>query len=439
MSDPGRVEQLLRGIEQMAGGDLLQRLAISPAHDELDAIAYGVNALCAELDYLSRDLRRLKEEAEAANRRKSTFVRNLSHEIRTPLAAILGLAQLLASTRDDDAARRADLWQRTEQNGRALLQLLDEMLDLSKIEAGHATFERVPVALTALCSEVVRALEPEALRKSLQVMVLAPRDLPPALADPRRVRQILVNLIGNALKFTAEGEVRITLAQQVDEILIEVTDTGIGVPHGTEQLLFAAFTQANETIERDYGGTGLGLMLSRRLAEGMGGRLALRRRDQPAGTTVELRLPVTIAPPPPVVAAPLVRSARQPLAGQRLLLVEDDEDIREAIGELLRLLGATVHTASTGEPVLALVRASRFDVVLMDLRMPHTDGLAATRQLREAGETLPIVILTADAVDERRIESLAAGGTDWITKPVDLKKLVEVVTRLTGATPSALR
>lgn len=432
-SDP-RVEHLLAALEEMAGGDLSRRIAISDAHDEIDAIAFGINALCDELGFTTAYLHRLKEAAEAANEQKTLFVRDLSHEIRTPLAAILGLAQLSAQP-DVAPARRVELWQRIEKNGAALHDLLDELLELSKIEAGRVTFTVVAFPLTELAADVIASFEPEAIRKSLSTSVVAPRELPLAFADPKRVRQVLMNVIGNALKFTAAGAVTVTLGCDAESLFVDVTDSGIGMPADHEQQLFEAWAQGDRSIERSFGGTGLGLMLSRRLAEGMDGSLEVVATERNRGTTLRLRLPIAIAsqaaattptPAPPPTRAPTPR----PLHGLRLLLVEDDDDIREAMVELLRIAGAEVSEADDGEVALAKVAGAVFDAVLMDIRMPRLDGLAATRALRARGVTLPIVVLTADAVDERRVESLAAGGTAWISKPVDLRKLIGLLDRL---------
>lgn len=432
--DP-RVERLLTALGEMAGGDLSQRIAISDAHDEVDAIAFGINALCDELGFTTAYLHRLKEAAEAANEQKTLFIRDLSHEIRTPLAAILGLAQLSAQP-DVAPARRDELWQRIEKNGAALHDLLDDLLDLSKIEAGRVTFAVVPFELTALAAEVIASFEPEAIRKSLSTSVVAPRDLPLALADPKRVRQVLMNVVGNAVKFTSAGAVTVTLGRDRGALFVDVTDSGIGMSPGHEQQLFEAWAQGDSSIERSFGGSGLGLMLSRRLAEGMEGSLEVLATARDRGTTLRLRLPIATASLAPATAP--VRSnmtsrppTPRPLHGLRLLLVEDDVDIREAMVELLRLAGADVSEADDGDVALARVAADvAFDAVLMDIRMPRLDGLSATRALRARGVTLPILILTADAVDERRVESLAAGGTAWISKPVDLRKLIELLDRL---------
>ena len=267
-----RFADLLDTLEHMAGGDLGQRVAISPAHDNIDAVAHAVNVLAGELQYAASDLRKAKDHAEEANRAKTVFLRNVSHEIRTPLSAILGIAQLLRS-HDFAGAVRDDLFDRLLSNGQVLLGLVDELLDLSKVESGKLQFDCRPMSVSKAIADVLQLLGPDAHKKGLALSaVAAPEAEDTVLADPRRVRQILMNLVGNAIKFTERGEVRVRWTdEESGRVHVDVSDTGIGLSPTRSEVLFEPFTQADASISSRFGGTGLGLALSRRLARAMGG------------------------------------------------------------------------------------------------------------------------------------------------------------------------
>jgi signal transduction histidine kinase/CheY-like chemotaxis protein len=430
-----RLAGLLDVLEDMAGGNVARRAPISPAHDELDALAHAVNVIVGELEYASADLRSAKERAEEANRAKTVFLRNVSHEMRTPLSAIMGLAQLLRSG-DFAALRRDDLHQRILSNGRLLLGLVDELLDLSKIESGKLDIDPQPMSVANAIAEIRDVLENEAHAKGLELLAEVPPDAnEAALADAKRVRQILMNLVGNAIKFTDRGEVRIRLSvdgrgQSVD---VEVSDTGIGLSPEQGARLFEPFTQADPSISRRFGGTGLGLALSRRLARSMGGDLAIVGGAPGKGTTLRLSLPTASrtarARPEPVEAdgPDSSKPLSSELRGLRLLLAEDNPDIRIATTALLRCVGAEVVEAADGFEAVGLCTRDAFDVVLMDVRMPRLDGLEATRALRGLGVVVPIVALTADAVLEHRDECLAAGCSAHVPKPVDIDHLIGMI------------
>ena len=431
MSD-ARVDALLTALEHMAGGDLDRRVAVSPTHDEIDAIAHGVNVLVGELQFTTAGLKRATLEAEAANRAKTTFLRNISHEIRTPLSAILALGERLAADGVTDE-RRADLVARLLSNGGVLLALVDDLLDLSKVEAGRLRFELEPTAPLGIAVEAAAALEIEAERKGVTLAVESAGTPPPSIAtDPRRLRQILTNLIGNAIKFTERGSVTVRVAASDDgtRLVIDVSDSGIGLTTAQAEALFAPFQQGDASIAQRFGGSGLGLALSRRLAEGLGGTVELLRSAPGRGSTFRVVLPAPPATLPPPAEAP--PASGRALAGLTLLLADDNRDIREPIRELLEFYGATVVEADDGRTAVERARAGNFDLLLMDVRMPELDGLEATRQLRRAGVRTPIVALTADAVEQHREECLAAGCDGHLPKPVELVRLLEVVRALVG-------
>jgi signal transduction histidine kinase len=436
VSADSRVEQLLEALQEMAGGDLERRVPISPAHDELDAIAHGVNVLVGELRYTAAGLRRAKLEAEASSQAKSNFLRNISHEIRTPLSAILGLARLLdtpPSGASDD--RRHELLARLVSNGQVLLALVDDLLDLSKVEASRLDFESRAVAPLEVVAAAIANLQSEADRKGLGLSIEPVGVVPTILTDGRRLSQILTNLIGNAIKFTERGAIRVRVSASTDgeRLEIAVVDTGMGLTAAQAEALFSPFQQGDASIARRFGGTGLGLALSRRLAEGLGGTVELAGSAPGAGSTFRVSLPARRAEAPPPSRAPVAPPRPGELAGVRLLLADDNEDIREPIVELLELLGAQVIEAEDGHTAMRLALEGQLDVVLMDVRMPDLDGLEVTRRLRRAGARVPIIALTADAVEEHRQECLAAGCDDYVTKPVELARLVEAVKRVRGA------
>ena len=289
--DDDRVQPLLESLERMAGGDLTHAIAISPKHDTIDAIGFGINVLVGELRYASDDLRRARDEAESANTAKTAFLRNVSHEIRTPLTAILALTELLGRP-DVEAARSSDLVARIRSNADALLGLVDELLDLSKVEAGKLPFEIAPMSPLDVATDVVRTLEAGAQLKDVRFVVEAAADTPSRIhSDRRRLRQILMNVGGNALKFTERGEIRVRLAPAgATRLSIDVVDTGIGLSAEQQRALFMPFQQATPDIAHLYGGSGLGLMLSKRFAEALGGDVTIVASAPGVGSTLRITL-----------------------------------------------------------------------------------------------------------------------------------------------------
>jgi signal transduction histidine kinase len=426
--DAARLQKLLESLEGMAGGDLSQAAPISGAHDELDAIGHGVNVLVGELRYAGENLNRAKEEAERANRAKTEFLRNVSHDIRTPITAILALSELLAQP-DAEGERRIDLAKRVHSNANALIALVDDLLDLSKVEAGKLPFEIQPVRPADAVAEVIRNFEMQAAGQGVRLVLEPARDTPARIAtDGRRLRQILTNVIGNALKFTERGQIVVRL-MRIDEALvaIDVQDTGIGIANASA--LFQPFVQADA---HSYGGTGLGLVLSRRLARGLGGDLTLLASQPGEGSSFR----ITLAIHPELLAGDEAKApprkpvAPRPLAGFRILLAEDHEDIRLAINDLLVFGGAEVAQVGDGRSAADRALGEAFDAVLMDVRMPGLDGLSATRLLRQRGSKVPVIALTADAVKEHRAECLAAGYDDYLPKPVEYDQLVDTLLKV---------
>jgi len=406
-----RLDELLASLERMAGGDLDHRIEISERHDAVDAIAHAVNVLVGELQLVTEGLRRAKEDAEAASAAKTVFLRNASHEIRTPLTVILGLSEMIASRRIPD--ERVDgYYQRVVTNGRALTRILDDLLDLSKVEAQKIEFDAQPIRVADVTAEILAQFEVQAERKALHLVA---EDLDRSLvviADAHRLRQILTNLVGNAIKFTEHGSITVRLKREREAIVLDVADTGIGLSAEQAGALFQPFAQADRSIMQRFGGTGLGLALSQRLAEGMGGSLVLLESREAAGSIFRLSLPAAPAEVAPEVASSSARLPRytgSELANRKVLVVEDDDDVRATTSAVLREVGATVVEATNGQRAIERWNEAPVDVILMDIRMPVLDGIEATRRLRAAGVTVPIIALTADALADEVTSCLAAG------------------------------
>jgi len=427
-----RIEKFLAEVELMAAGDMQRRLEISDQHDELDAIAHGINVLVGELGWATARMIEAQEAravaAEQANASKNVFLRNMSHEIRTPVSAMLGFAAVLASA--DLPERQRELLRRLQANGLAVLRLLDELLDLARLDAQKVVLNPEPVSVFELAREVLASVEIDERAKRLQIQLEATDQARGSLLTDRyRLRQILMNLVANAVKFTPEGQVAVSLSVSPDtpgeSWTIDITDTGIGIPEDRHAHLFEPFAQASDSIARVYGGSGLGLALSRRLAERLGGALDLLHSAPGRGTAFRLTLralePVSETDSPP--AGQTTKPASRSIAGWRILLAEDHRDLNRALRAMLEQEGATVESAYDGHEAVAKAMSATFDVVLMDVLMPHMDGLEAARVLRSGGSAIPIIALTADPASLHRAEALEAGCNACLSKPFALEDL----------------
>ncbi len=390
-----------------------------------------------ELERLAEELRQARSAAEAASAAKSAFLANMSHEIRTPFQGLLGMLALLRDTPLD--ARQA-AWLRTATaSADHLLALLNDILDLSRLESGGLPISKHPTALQALLRSVDSLMRAQASRKGLDLQVEIDADLPDTLVlDPIRVRQVLFNLVANAIKFTESGTVSLRAVRErhdgVEMLRCDVIDTGIGMDAATLSRLFNRFVQADDSRTRRFGGTGLGLEISRSLARLMGGDVSVTSVPG-RGSTFTLRLPLERAAALPEADRALPSPV--PVVGPlRVLVAEDNEVNRLYMDALLGGLGHQVVFATDGESVVEAAARGRFDLVLMDLHMPGQDGFDATRAIRSLPDGLaaavPVVALTADAFPETRQRCLAAGMDDFLTKPVVPDELGACLARLVG-------
>jgi PAS domain S-box-containing protein len=378
---------------------------------------------------LQEQLAQAKETAEEANRTKSAFLANVSHEIRTPLGAMLGFCELLRESRlsCEDRIAYADIINR---NGRELTSLIDDILDLSKVEAGCLDIERRPTSLAALLGDVRQSLSLKAREKGIELDLHTQADVPETImTDPTRLRQIVVNIIGNAVKFTERGGVDVDVRLEGGRLAIEVRDSGIGIPAAVQGRLFRAFSQADEATARRFGGTGLGLQLSRKLAQLLGGDVTLVRSEVGRGSSFVVTIdPGDFSMTTTDERPPSKRDARHSsLQGVRVLLAEDAPDNQYLISYLLKKNGASVDVVDNGGEAVQKVLSADYDVVLMDIQMPVLDGFDATRELRRRGFARPIIALTAHAMREERDECMRAGCTDHLSKPIDSERLIETV------------
>ncbi|MFT4914144.1 MAG: PAS domain S-box-containing protein [Brevundimonas sp.] len=372
-----------------------------------------------------------RTEAEAATRAKTEFLANMSHEIRTPLNGVLGFADVLADTPlSKDQTRYVD---RIRTAGRGLSVLIDDILDFSKIEAGKMTVDRRPFDLQALALDVVD-LTRSGVGDRLTFEVDFEDGLAPWIAgDEQRTRQVLLNLLGNAAKFTETGSVRLEVALTGSMVELRVIDTGIGIAPEALTQLFQAFTQADASVGRRFGGTGLGLSISHSLARLMGGAVRLDS-TLGTGTTAVLSLPYAGAERPAPVPATGAKGAAEGGLSLKILTVDDVEANLELIDILMTRAGHTIKGVTSGEAALTLLRTDpTYDVVLMDVQMPGMDGLEATRLIRRlsnGAETIPVVALTANVMAEQVAECRAAGMDEHLTKPIRTEALYEVIARV---------
>ncbi|MBE7368865.1 PAS domain-containing hybrid sensor histidine kinase/response regulator [Ramlibacter pallidus] len=403
-----------------------------------DGRALYVVGTCKDITERKRtyaELHRALEAADAASQAKSDFLATMSHEIRTPLNGVIGLTQLLAAA--DLPPMEKDSVGMIDSCAKSLLSLVDNILDFSKIEAGRLTLELVPTDLPQLVNEVADVFLVRAGEKGIRFDLRQEPGLPRWIsADPGRLRQILLNLLGNALKFTTEGGFSLNVFVKADaqppQLCFQVFDTGMGISEADQARLFTRFSQVDASASRRHDGSGLGLAISRQLAQLMGGDVTLVSRLG-HGSTFTVTIPLQVARAPAQVERPAAHAVRENV---RILLAEDNEVNQLVAQRLLAKLGyPNVTVAFTGREAVEACRTGRYDLVLMDCQMPVMDGLEASRVLREDGMQAPIIAFTASATSGDRDRCLAAGMNDYLTKPVEMAVLADKLQRWLGDAP----
>jgi signal transduction histidine kinase len=391
----------------------------------------ALEATNAELDSLVGRLRVAQSEAEAASRAKSQFLAVMSHELRTPLTGVTGMIELLQKTALD--TKQLEYVGVLQESAEALLAVINDILDFSKIEAGHLVIEAVAFDLPKLIESTVRLLEPRAAAKGLALRFAWPAAAPRHIrGDPTRLRQVLLNLVGNAIKFTDRGQVEIRVAGWRVEagrlrLRVAVDDTGPGIADEIRPRLFEMFSQGDATTSRRFGGTGLGLAICRRLLDAMDGSIGV---DSAPGAGASFWFEIAPALAPAETAPPPSAPAPQPTRLARVLVADDVATNRRLIEAILAHLGHGGVFVENGRQAVEAVQRERFDVILMDMQMPEMDGIEATRAIRAlagaAGET-PIVALTADAMSDQREQFRAAGIDTILVKPIRWNELQSAI------------
>jgi signal transduction histidine kinase/AmiR/NasT family two-component response regulator len=431
--------------------ELLQEVKRSNAEleaqaKELEDKAKLLEVKNKEVELASLSLEEKAEQLSLISKYKSEFLANMSHELRTPLNSLLILSKTLAENRDKNlSAEQVKFASTVHSAGQDLLALINEILDLSKVEAGKMPVNPKAVEIEEVRDYIEQTFRPVAEHKGLEFVIDAPKDLPKNMfTDESRLQQILKNLLSNAFKFTEKGRVTLTVGQAVREtgaggknsIVFAVTDTGIGIPSDKQKLIFEAFQQADGTTSRKYGGTGLGLTISREIARLLGGMIEVES-EPGKGSRFTLFLPQKYTGPESAIeggAEPLSEVDPLPtdanFTGRKVLIVDDDVRNVFALSSVLKMKGMSVVFAENGKQGIQCLQDNPdTDLVLMDTMMPEMDGLEATRAIRGIPEfaNIPIISLTAKAMKGDREKCLEAGASDYVTKPVDENHLLAVI------------
>ena len=381
--------------------------------------------------------------AEAASRAKSQFLANMTHEMRTPMNGIIGMAEILQQEKLDDSASR--YVEKIHRSGRALLRVVNDVLDFSKLEEGHLNVERVVFDLPRVIQEVHDLYADSAQAKNIKLRWEVARTVPPRVfGDPSRLRQMLSNLVANAVKFTERGHIDLRATPEgPDQVRFDIRDTGIGIALDQQKIIFDAFVQVDGSTTRRFGGTGLGLTITRQIVKLLGGEIGMSS-EPGKGSHFWLTVPLPRSAQRQTTdgtATVAVQAVKSRFSGKRILLVEDDESNAEIAMVLLGKLGPEITHVVNGALAVAACRDAEFDMVFMDCQMPVMDGLEATRQIRAieqqspSRKRMPITALTAHSFDGYREECLAADMDDYMTKPVSTEDFLAMLTRWLGNTP----
>lgn len=425
----------LRDVAQEVGRGNFAVSAVVRSQDELGQLAQAVNKMSLDLRTNIGERR----QAESASQIKSIFLANTSHEIRSPLGIILGFAEIL---RDPDLSPedRAKYLDVIEQTGRNLGRVIDDILDISKVESGHLEIEHSEIDLGEFMQDLKTLFQFKVEQRFNKIDFIPEGDVlnaPMVVTDRVRLQQILVNLIGNANKFTEHGEIQVRYGRSQRQLYFRVIDNGIGLNSDQSSRLFHVFTQADESTGRKFGGTGLGLVLSKKIAQALGGDVILEKSHPGQGSTFIATISnnngLAILKPHALKAQISTGTSVAPhrkFSGKKVLVVDDSPDNQLLLSVLLTKMGFTVNGAEDGREALRKAALERFDVILMDVQMPGMDGFQCTAELRKFGFRGAIVALTANALKETRDHCLKVGCDEFLTKPLDIEKMTRTFFRL---------
>lgn len=435
------IRDIGNAVKAISDGDYKTPLPIVD-DTELGALSQHINNLASGLEQASREqqqamaqLIQTREEAEKANNAKSDFLAMMSHELRTPMNGVLGMLQLLETT--EMTPEQVEYAALASESTEHLLKVINDILDFSRIERSELELEHIAFNLADLIGACAQSFQHSAAQRKLDLQLVIPQDMKglQVQGDPTRIRQILVNLIGNALKFTEQGRVSIeTQWQSLDHELLwftcSVRDSGIGIAPESLELMFNAFQQADSSISRRYGGTGLGLPIARTLAERMGGTLRAQS-EEGRGSVFTLEIPLALYQQPLPSLPSRMPAGNGDGEGRNVLLVEDNPVNQTVIEAMLRSLGFTVSVAADGAQAVLSAESLMFEAILMDCRLPIVDGYEATRQIRRLPgcNHLPIIALTANALQGDREACLSAGMNDYLAKPFKRTDLQQILQR----------